>query len=103
MKTMTFPQVVDNSFNIAPGDGEVVTYVYDKGGRLEQISGKATPTSTPVSYLTDIGYDEFGTREVLISGNGSSFPVPDRRSRCGSSFPVPGHPSGIRRTPSYRF
>src|SRR4029077_14999302 len=70
MRTMTFPQIVDNSWNIATGDGEVITYTYDKGGTIDKISGKATPTSTAENYLNDVGYDEFGTRVNLVSGNG---------------------------------
>ncbi len=70
MLTLTFPKVVDNSWNIAAGDGEVVTYTYDKGGMLDKISGKATPTSTAENYVNDIGYDEFGSRANVVSGNG---------------------------------
>ena len=70
METMTFPKVVDNNWNIATGDGEVITYAYDKGGQIKQITGKATPTSTAENYLSGIGYDEFGTRANLVSGNG---------------------------------
>ena len=47
METMTFPNVPDSTFNIAPGAGEVITYAYDDGGRLKGITGKATPTSAP--------------------------------------------------------
>jgi RHS repeat-associated protein len=70
METMTFPKVVDNNWNIATGDGEVITYTYDSGGRLKTITGKATPTSTAENYLSGIGYDEFATRKNLVSGNG---------------------------------
>src|SRR6185437_2929316 len=69
METMTFPKVVDNSWNIATGGGEVITYAYDGGGRLKKITRKAKPTSTAENYLSGIGYDEFGTRKNLVSGN----------------------------------
>ena len=70
-ETMTFPKVfTDGTWNIATGDGEVITYTYDAGGSLKQITGKLTPTSTAENYLSGIGYDEFGTRANLVSGNG---------------------------------
>jgi RHS repeat-associated protein len=70
MKTMTFPKVPDGTWNIPTGDGEVITYTYDKGGMIDKISGKLTPTSTADNYLNDVGYDEFGSRANLVSGNG---------------------------------
>ena len=71
MKTMTFPKVfTDTSWNVPTGDGEVVTYAYDEGGALKTITGKTTPTSTAENYLSGIGYDEFGSRKNLVSGNG---------------------------------
>jgi RHS repeat-associated protein len=69
-RTMTFPKVVASDWSIATGDGEVITYTYDKGGMIDKISGKATPTSTAENYLSDVGYDEFGSRANLVSGNG---------------------------------
>jgi RHS repeat-associated protein len=70
MRTMTFPRVVDNFWNVPTGDGEVITYTYDKGGMIDKISGKATPTSTAENYLNDVGYDEFGSRANVVAGNG---------------------------------
>jgi RHS repeat-associated protein len=48
----------------------VITYAYDGGGRLKQITGKLTSTSPVENYLNGIGYDEFGSRKNLVSGNG---------------------------------
>jgi RHS repeat-associated protein len=71
MRTMTFPQVfTDTTWNIPAGDGEVITYTYDKGGMIDKITGKPTPTSATENYLNDVGYDEFGSRANLVSGNG---------------------------------
>ncbi len=77
MQTMTFPNWIDQSYNILAGQGELVTYTYDHGGNLDKITGfdqTANPqqTSTPrnYTYLNHIGYNEFEQRTVLTSGNG---------------------------------
>ena len=77
MQTMTFPNWIDQSYNILSGPGELVTYKYDHGGNLDVITGfDQTPnpqqTSTPrnYSYLNHIGYNEFEQRTVLTNGNG---------------------------------
>jgi RHS repeat-associated protein len=60
----------DGSWNVPAGDGEVITYTYDKGGMIDKISGKLTPTATAENYLNDVGYDDFGSRANLVLGNG---------------------------------
>jgi YD repeat-containing protein len=77
MQTMTFPNWIDQSYNILAGQGELVTYKYDHGGNVDVITGfdqTANPqqTSTPrnYSYLNHIGYNELEQRTVLVSGNG---------------------------------
>jgi RHS repeat-associated protein len=69
MRTMTFPRVVLTSGTVPTGAGEVITYTYDKGGMLDRITGKPTSTSPTENYVNDIGYDEFGARTRLVSGN----------------------------------
>jgi len=76
MQTMTFPNWIDQSFNILAGEGELVTYTYDHGGNIDKITGKyqtANPqqTSVPTSfnYLNHVGYNEFEQRTVLTGGN----------------------------------
>jgi RHS repeat-associated protein len=77
MQTMTFPNWIDQSYNILAGQGELVTYKYDHGGNVDNITGKyqtANPQQTSVptnfNYLNHIGYNEFEQRTVLTSGNG---------------------------------
>ena len=77
MQTMTFPNWIDQSYNILAGPGELITYKYDHGGNIDNISGfDQTPnpqqTSTPrnYNYLNHIGYNEFEQHTVLVSGNG---------------------------------
>jgi RHS repeat-associated protein len=77
MLSMTFPNWIDQSYNFIAGEGELVSYSYDHGGNLNQITGHdQTPnpqqTSAPLSftYLSHIGYDEFEQRTVFVSGNG---------------------------------
>jgi RHS repeat-associated protein len=77
MLDMTFPNWIDGNFQFVAGDGEKVTYTYDRGGNLDKIDGHhITPnpqqTSHPrdFEYVRHIGYDEFGQRTVLTSGNG---------------------------------
>jgi RHS repeat-associated protein len=77
MQTMTFPNWINQSFQFLSGEGEKVTYSYDRGGNIDRITGHhQTPnpqqTSHPIDfvYLDRIGYDQRGLRRVLISGNG---------------------------------
>jgi RHS repeat-associated protein len=77
MQTMTFPNWVNSNLTIVAGEGELVTYTYDRGGNLDKITGH-TQTQNPqhsnaprdFTYLQHIGYDEFAERTGLISGNG---------------------------------
>ncbi len=68
MLSLTFPQIVNSSWVVPAGDGEVITYNYDRGGQLKSITGKP-PSTASENYLVDIGYDEFGQRIKLTSGN----------------------------------
>ena len=54
------------------GDGETVTYTYDKGGQLKGVSGvKNTVKGTETySYIDTIVYDEHGQRVYIKYGNG---------------------------------
>jgi len=69
MQSMTFPKLISN-WVVPTGDGEVVSYVYDKGGNLKAITGKATTTSTPETYLTARTYNNLGQLAVDVAGNG---------------------------------
>jgi RHS repeat-associated protein len=77
MQTMTFPNWIDQSYKILAGPGELITYKYNHGGNIDNITGfDQTPnpqqTSTPrnYNYLNHIGYNEFEQRTVLVNGNG---------------------------------
>jgi RHS repeat-associated protein len=77
MRTMTFPNWMNSNFTFVAGEGELVTYFYNHGGELDRITGfqqTANPqqTSHPrnFEYLKHIGYNAFGQRSVLTSGNG---------------------------------
>ena len=54
------------------GDGETITYTYDKGGQLKGVSGvKNTIKGTEnYSYIDTIVYDEHGQRVYIKYGNG---------------------------------
>ena len=54
------------------GDGETITYTYDKGGQLKGVSGvKNTIKGTETySYIDTIVYDEHGQRVYIKYGNG---------------------------------
>ena len=54
------------------GDGETITYTYDKGGQLKGVSGvKNTVKGTETySYIDTIVYDEHGQRVYIKYGNG---------------------------------
>lgn len=49
-------------------DGEVLTYAYDKGGRVVSAVGKKQGQT--YRYLDDVSYDAFGSRVRLKLGNG---------------------------------
>lgn len=49
-------------------DGEVVTNLYDSGGRLRSVAGKKGSDS--YRYVDRLEYDKFGFRRFLASGNG---------------------------------
>jgi RHS repeat-associated protein len=77
MRTMTFPNWMNNNSTFVSGEGELITYFYNHGGNLDRITGfHQTPnpqqTSHPrnFEYLRHIGYDAFGQRSVLTAGNG---------------------------------
>lgn len=65
-------QFTYDSFNrlleIIYHDGEVLTYGFDAGGRINSVSG--LKNAVPYDYVSHIGYDEFGTRARIIYGNG---------------------------------
>jgi len=48
-------------------DGETLTYGYDKGGRVNKVTG--TKSNQTTTYVKDILYDEFGQRTELDYGN----------------------------------
>ena len=77
MLTMTFPNWINTNFTFVSGEGELVSYFYDRGGNIDRITGfqqTANPqqTSHPrnFTYLNHVGYNEFEQRTVLTSGNG---------------------------------
>jgi len=49
-------------------DGEVLSYVYDKGGLLNKAVG--SKRQNPYKYINAINYDEFGQRTSIEYGNG---------------------------------
>ena len=54
------------------GDGETITYTYDKGGQLKGVSGvkNTIKGSENYSYIDTIVYDEHGQRVYIKYGNG---------------------------------
>ena len=54
------------------GDGETITYTYDKGGQLKGVSGvkNTIKGSETYSYIDTIVYDEHGQRVYIKYGNG---------------------------------
>ena len=50
-------------------DGEVLTYIYDKGGQVTGVSGKVY--GLDLTYVKDIHYDEYGQRTRIKYGNGA--------------------------------
>ncbi len=50
-------------------DGEILTNLYDSGGKLRQIDGQKTGFDYP--YLRQMTYDEFGQRTYMQAGNGT--------------------------------
>jgi RHS repeat-associated protein len=66
--------------NITYPDGEKLTYTYDRGGFIKGVTG--THRNTGYTYVSDIGYDEFGQRLYIKYGNGTQTNYtydPDRR------------------------
>jgi len=49
-------------------DGETLTYGYDAGGKVKTASG--VNKGVRFEYLRHLGYDEFGKRVRIVSGNG---------------------------------
>ena len=49
-------------------DGEVLTYAYDAGGKVRQVTGHKLPHTT--EYLSRLEYDKFEQRAFLEMGNG---------------------------------
>ncbi|MCL2449853.1 MAG: RHS repeat-associated core domain-containing protein, partial [Polyangiaceae bacterium] len=55
---------------VYPGPAaETVSYGYDSGGQLDTVTG-VTQNGQSTPYVQHIGYDEFGQKEVFVSGNG---------------------------------
>jgi len=77
MQTMTFPNWIQNDWKNVAGNGELVSYFYDRGGNIDKITGYQQ-TQNPqhpeyprnFAYLNHMGYDEFEQRKVMTSGNG---------------------------------
>jgi RHS repeat-associated protein len=55
--------------NVTYPDGELVTYNYDQGGQVTSIAG--THLGASFSYVTAIGYDQYGQRLAMTLGNGA--------------------------------
>ncbi|MBA5630351.1 SpvB/TcaC N-terminal domain-containing protein [Moheibacter lacus] len=53
--------------NLIYPDTEAVSYKYDKGGNLKQITG--SDGSNPYNYVTNIGYDEYEQKIFIKYGN----------------------------------
>jgi RHS repeat-associated protein len=77
MQTMTFPNWIDQNYDFVAGEGEKVSYVYDRGGNIDRITGFQQTVNPQhpdhprnFTYLSHIGYNEFEQRTVLTSGNG---------------------------------
>ncbi len=77
MQTMTFPNWIDNNWANIAGEGELVSYFYDRGGNIDRITGHQQTTNPQhpefvkdFAYLNHMGYDEFEQRRIMTSGNG---------------------------------
>ena len=76
MQSMTYPNWINQSFQILSGEGEKVSYFYDRGGNIDRITGRQQTTPPQAghprdfTYLSHVGYDQFGQQTVLTSGNG---------------------------------
>ena len=57
MQTMTYP------------DGEVVSYVYNKGGMLKSVTGEKN--GVPYRYIDSIRYNKFELKDTVWYGNGT--------------------------------
>jgi RHS repeat-associated protein len=109
MQDMTFPNWIDQSFNIVPGTGELVTYKYDHGGNLDSITGDIkTPnpqqtTRLNFPYVSHIRYNEFEQRTSLTSGNGIvNKYLYEPTTRRVSDINADSHPAGQPTTPFHR-
>ena len=62
-------------------DGELLTYDYNKGGKLASLSG--SKVEIDYDYVTKVGYDKFEDRVFMAYGNGthSTYSYEDRRRR----------------------
>jgi RHS repeat-associated protein len=49
-------------------DGEEVQYKYNRGGQVKMVTGKK-PGNADFTYVSEIGYDEFGQRVYIKYGN----------------------------------
>ena len=73
------PELDQSNYQVLAGEGELVSYAYDRGGNLDRITGfqqTANPVQTShprnFTYLNHIGYDRFEKQIQLVSGNGIS-------------------------------
>ena len=56
------------ALSITYPDGEQVTYGYDAGGMVHDVSGTRNGTTT--TYVSSVGYNELGQRVTMVLGNG---------------------------------
>jgi len=75
-------------------DGEILTYRYDSGGMLRQVSGVKEGRTYP--YVNRLEYDKFSQRAFLAAGNGTqtsyTFDPLDRRLTNLRAGPAGGTP-----------
>lgn len=73
-------------------DGEVVTFDYDRGGKLLSMTGEKLGTTYPI--VQQLGYDKFEDRVFMQYGNGSvtSYQYEDGKGRLEKVNTV--HPKG---------
>jgi hypothetical protein len=48
-------------------DGEAVQYKYNRGGQVKTVTGKK-PGNADFTYVSEIGYDEFGAQSRMRVG-----------------------------------
>ncbi|MDP3274724.1 MAG: RHS repeat-associated core domain-containing protein, partial [Deltaproteobacteria bacterium] len=72
--TWVSTQFVSDAFgrqrSVTYNDGEVVNYLYDRGGNLQRVTGTPSGGSTR-DYLSFVGYDAYGQRSRVMLGNGT--------------------------------